>query len=468
MKKIKQNFKMEYLFYLFLILSPFLDSLSFLWRSWFPDTTFSPTVILRFLIPAILFIYIFITKKDKRKEIMLGILIYSIYSIMHLYCFYHYKTESAYGSLLHETQYVLNYGYMIVIFYMISHFRNQGQLCDLRKIVSFFLWGYMILLYLALLTGTSSSTYIDGIGYKGWNASGNAVGSILILSLIIILPMIFKEKKIHQYLLVGVTGIYLMFLLGTRVGLLGFPLIMVAFILCNFIFSKKRKKIQHKKFILLGICFVVICAVGIAIFGSSTLKRQKHLEEESNQVIDVMTNQEAHITGDALVYVKQIQDKKMDMKFMDQAQQNALVDLYHKANQIELSNSNRRMQQLMYHTYLMKEQKSPLRILFGNGYLSNYSEMTLEMEVPAFFYNFGILGFLLYLGIFLFIELKALIIFFKKWREIDATYAFYLFGVFLTLGLSLMAGYTFFHVSCMVIIVILHILLNEKRKELEI
>lgn len=466
MKKIKENFKIEYLFYLFLILSPFLDSFSFLWREWFPNTSFSPTVVLRLIIPAILFIYIFLKEKTKRKGICIGILIYGMYSMMHLYCFHHYKTDSAYGGFIHEAQYVLNYGYMIVIFYLVSTFRKQEKLIDLRRMVTFFLWGYVLLLYFAFLTGTSSSTYIDGIGYKGWNASGNAVGSILLLSLIVVLPMIIKEKKWHQYLLVGLTGVYLMFLLGTRVGLLGFPLIMIVFLLCNFIFSKTRKKIQHKKLILFGVSFVIICTICVAFFGSTTLKRQKHLEEESNQVIDVMTQKESHITGDAIAYVKQIKEKQMDIQFMDQAQQNAMVDLYDTANRLELSNSNRRMQQILYHTYLIKEQKSPLRILFGNGYLSNYSEMTLEMEVPAFLYNFGLFGFILYLGIFLVIEFRSLITFFRKWRQVDATYAFYLFGVFLTLGLSFMAGYTFFHVSCMVIIVILHILLNEKRKEL--
>ena len=50
---------------------------------------------------------------------------------------------------------------------------------------------------------------------------------------------------------------------------------------------------------------------------------------------------------------------------MDQAQQQALLDMYHTANQWNLSNSNRRVQQFLYHTYLVKEQHSPLRIIHG-------------------------------------------------------------------------------------------------------
>ena len=92
--------------------------------------------------------------------------------------------------------------------------------------------------------------------------------------------------------------------------------------------------------------------------------------------------------------------------------------------------------------------------------------MTLEMEVPAMLYNFGIFGFILYMGVYITIFILAAFDFFRYFKNVTPTYAFYLFGAFLTFGLSMMAGYTFFHVSCMVIIAILFLLLNEKRKEL--
>ena len=465
MKKIKENWKMEYLFYLFLIISPFLDSFSFLLHNWFPNLTFSPTVLLRLVIPTILFVYLFLHNAKKRLEMVLFAVVYFLYALGHLACYYFYYTNSAYGSIFHETQYLLNYTYMMVIFYILYRFRREKKLDDIPRYVSYFLWGYIALLYIAILSGTSSHTYIDGIGYKGWNASGNAVGSILLLCLVIVLPLFMKEKKKHQILLVILTGIYLMCLLGTRVGLFGFPLVIIAFLCCVFLFQKKRKRLSKK---VIGISLVCITGViaAILLFGSSTFDRQKHLEEESNQVVDEITKEESHITGDALDYVHQIKDGLMDEHYMDHAQQQALLDMYETANKWNLSNSNRRVQQLLYHTYLVKEQHSPIRILFGNGYLANYSEMTLEMEVPAILYNFGIFGFILYMGVYMWIIITATITFFRHWKEITPTYAFYLFGAFLTLGLSMMAGYTFFHVSCMVIIVILYLLLDEKRREL--
>ncbi len=200
---------------------------------------------------------------------------------------------------------------------------------------------------------------------------------------------------------------------------------------------------------------------------SSTLKRQKNLEKEQNQVVDKNTKEVSHITGDALSYVKQIEKGEIPSSFMDQAQQKSLVEMKNTADRLFLDNSKRRIQQFLYHTYLIKNQKSISRILFGNGYLSNYSEMTLEMELASLLYNFGLIGFVLYLGFFIVILVKAVTTLFQHFDKRNIIYLYYLFGVGLVYLLSLMAGYTFFHVSSMVVIILLHILLNEECEKIE-
>ena len=212
------------------------------------------------------------------------------------------------------------------------------------------------------------------------------------------------------------------------------------------------------------IIFIVLVGT-FAFKTSATFRRQQNLEDESNLVVDKETNEESHITGDALKFVKQIKSNEMDEKFMSSYQQKALVRLHDTANKINLSNQNRRVQQLLYHTFLVIEQNNPVLWLFGNGYLNNYSEMTLEMEFVALLYNFGIIGFVLYVGVFLRIDFLALKTFIKKRGKVDVTYTFYLFSCLFAILLSFFAGYTFFHVSCMLIIVLLHLMLNEKRKE---
>lgn len=469
MEKEKKCFSIEVLLYMLLVISPFLDSFSFLLKQLFPNINLSITAIIRPILPVIVMLYIFFCDK-KYKTFIIGGILYGIYALGHLVCFNYIHTESAYGNIFHEAQYIFNYTYMMLVFYLFYYFITKNKLKDWYRYVRYFLIGYISLLYIAILTGTSSSTYITGIGYKGWNASGNAVGSILLLSSCLLLPSIVVDKKKTDYILLSLVGFYLMFLLGTRVGLLGFPLILLMYLVCSFIFREKKKKtiINKKNLFVTTLVIIFVALIATMAFNlSATLKRQQHLESESNEVIDKDTNMESHITGDALKFVKQIKSNEIDEKFMNNAQQKALIKLYDAANKMNLSNQNRRVQQFLYHSFLVIEQNNPILWLFGNGYLSNYSEMTLEMEFVALLYNFGIVGFILYVGVFLVIDFLAIKTFIKKRGKVDVAYSFYLFSCLFAVLLSFFAGYTFFHVSCMLIIILLHLMLNEKRKEYE-
>ena len=88
--------------------------------------------------------------------------------------------------------------------------------------------------------------------------------------------------------------------------------------------------------------------------------------------------------------------------------------------------------------------------------------MTLEMEFIALILNFGIIGFILYMIPFLIIDFKAIKYILKNYKRIDIEYLMYLVAVLLAIVFSLLAGYTFFNASSMSIIVIAHILLNDK------
>ena len=63
--------------------------------------------------------------------------------------------------------------------------------------------------------------------------------------------------------------------------------------------------------------------------------------------------------------------------------------------------------QFLYHSTLVKNQDGISLTLFGNGYMTHYREMIFEMEIPAFLYNFGVIGFFLYCMPFLFIILST-------------------------------------------------------------
>ena len=103
---------------------------------------------------------------------------------------------------------------------------------------------------------------------------------------------------------------------------------------------------------------------------------------------------------------------------MSESQKQSILDLYNTANKLNVTNNDQRMQQLIYNIALVKNQKNLGLIIFGNGYMANFRELVLEMEIPAFLFNFGILGFTLYFVPFLAIFVYGAYIAIKNIRKV--------------------------------------------------
>ncbi len=224
MKKIEKN-----ILCIFIILCPILDMMSFIFRNAF-HTNISPSTFLRPIIPTIAILYLFL-KMDKKFKIRLSLIgaIYAVYEILHLLVFRSVITGSSYGGITHEAQYIINYSYMIVnLILYITVFQDEEDIGKLSKSVLIANVIYMTSILIAIVTKTSSSTYIEGMGYKGWFESGNSLGSILILSLFMTIKYI-KDSKYRKIAIPTILaeGIFLCTLLGTRVGLLGFILVVI-------------------------------------------------------------------------------------------------------------------------------------------------------------------------------------------------------------------------------------------------
>jgi hypothetical protein len=376
-------------------------------------------------------------------------------------------TGSSYGSVSHEAQYIVNYTYMIGLLLLFYYGYKNYNLSKLPKISFITLSIYVGLIYLSIITNTSSCTYIEGIGYKGWFASGNAIGSILLLLFCIALPFVQKEKKkLFGLFVFFLLAIFLMVLVGTRVGLFGYILCIVVFVLAN-LFIKFIKKLDLKKaktdFLILGV--VIILGVVVFLIGSNTFERKQFLNDIGGKIIDPKTGEVSHVTGDALKIIDSIHNNTIEANYMSDAEKQSMLDLYDYANKHELNLTNRRSLQLVYNVYLVKNQHDYRSVLVGNGYLNSYYEMILEMEAPAILLNFGIIGFILYLMPFIMIDLWAIKTFFMKLKSVDVEFIMYLATAILAFALSFFAGYTFFNVSSMAIIVTIHILLIKKAKE---
>ena len=109
--------------------------------------------------------------------------------------------------------------------------------------------------------------------------------------------------------------------------------------------------------------------------------------------------------------------------------------------------------------------------MVGNGHLSNFRELILEMEIPSFLLDFGMMGFVLYWMPFASLFVYGLYFSIKNRGKIDTELLMYLLGSGFVFAISFLAGYTFFNSSNMMIIIVLNTLMfqkiNRRKKEEE-
>ena len=462
-KKIK-NIKLEDILCLYIILCPILDIASFLYRNHF-NTNISISTFLRPIVPVVLAIYIFIRANKKNKLILLGITaLYVLYGVIHLIVTKTFLTGCSYGGIKEEMQYVINYSFLIInliVFYYAfinKKWRNKeigssdkNSKTNKLKLAVLIMCGiYITSIYIAILTGTSSYTYIEEqIGYKGWIESGNSLSAILCISTFIILSLI-KDKKyrIPAIIVLVLTGIYLVALIGTRTGLLGFFLAVAVFIAIEVLFSKNKVAI-------VGFIILALAVITVGLVGSNTLKRRSQMNDSKYEIIDEATGEVGHMTGDMLKIKNAILNGTLENAYMSNAQKEAVLDLHEYTTKNNIAGNDTRTQQLMYNIYLVKEQKSIIGILFGNGFEANFREMVMENELASLMLNFGILGFTLYAGPFIFVLITALIQTIKKIKKkqkLETDYLMAIAALILIFGLSYLSGYIFFNSSVMIMI----------------
>ena len=453
-EKIKEKITLENLMCLFILISPLLDILSFLFRNYF-ETSFSPSTIIRPIIPIICFIILFFKEKNKKQKIMV-ILIYGIYSLIHMFLFQKLHNQSSYGNLQNEMQYIINYSFMIInlyLFYKIIKNKNK-----IEKTIFITLLIYIVTLFISIITKTSSSTYLEGIGYKGYFESGNSLCTVLILDLCIILGNT-NLKEIKKILLIILTGIYLCVFSGMRTGLFGFSLILSIFILAKFfIVIRDNKKINKKQLIII-VMLIIFSVIALFICGSETLKRRKLLKQNEELGVDLETQEKRYVTGDILNLYKKIKDENVPEEYMSNEEKRAIIDLCEYAEKIKLSNVNLRAQQFLYNIFLVKEQKNILLILFGNGYKNQTGELVMEMETFSLLFNFGLIGFILYFEPFIAIFFISLYKLIKTRKNVNIEYVMYFTGVTVAILLSSFSGYVFFNFSSMTMAIILNVIM---------
>ena len=488
--KAKKKSYLEYLICFFIILNPILDIVSFLVRNHFsdnPGTSNSITALIRPIIPLILAIIVFVKASgETKRRLLLIIFIYALYAVEHmLICMDGFK-EWSYGTPIKEFSFIINYTFFIITLIVIKNI--MGPISNkVQNSIIIALALYIFSIAISIITNTSSYTYPEvSIGYKGWIESGNCLSIFLILAFGILLSQINIPKKkdeivpqIAYIVLAFVTVTYMVFVMGTRVGLYGTFLVLGVWCILKLIIERDIK------LFIVGIIVLGLLFLGVNKFGSATLNRRTQLEDANQNIIEahaveIETEEDEgknHVTKDIGVVHDNIKNNNVSKEYMTVSQKESIKKLYEEANLKQIDSNDNRSQQLIYHVNLVKQERDIYKIFFGNGFQTPPGELILEKEFFALLFNFGICGFLLYYGPILLVLVWALIKIIrfiiknrknnliKTLQKLSLKTYMYTFLITFLVVLSIVVGYILFNVSNSTLIATLIVLLYNRIKE---
>ncbi|MFS0864976.1 O-antigen ligase family protein [Fredinandcohnia sp. 179-A 10B2 NHS] len=287
-----------------------------------------------------------------------------------------------------------------------------------------------IIMVVSIVTGTDYGSYdYMKSGSKGWFFAANELGTLLAISLpIVVLYSIDKTKSWKQlyYWIPSLLMIFSLLAIGTKVG---YGAIVIVFAITIFMgllrFIITRKKSDAKPGILLNTIVAVVILGLLIVFtphtpmAVNTNLHYQSLQEQEDQGTNTGTETE---------------DPAVDPETVNET---------HQQEQTEaLLFSGRQLYEEMYKEYY--QDASVMQRLFGMGYGGNFEEHAklIERDFHDLFYSFGIIGFIMIIFPFLYYGILLVVAVVKNFSKIfNIKYALIASGLALGLGIAFTAGH---------------------------
>ena len=210
------------LMYLYIILCPIFDMVSYIYRNYIvkqESISVNPITLLRPIIPMIILMIIFfkVSLAEKIQILFLGLL-NILYIYIHSLIFIEYKTYFGSRVLVDEIRIIINYVFAIINVYLMFKLFFRRNTDKLKIAIAIMTGLYITSILFSIIFKISPNTYTEGIGQKGFFETGNSLSIILLLAVGLLLTTI-KLKGRYMYIgITIITSIYLLFIMGSRTG----------------------------------------------------------------------------------------------------------------------------------------------------------------------------------------------------------------------------------------------------------
>lgn len=396
--------------------------------------------------------------------------LFILFTAGHLYLLYQLLLGKS--LILHEFRFILNIAYMIATFAcFLSLYHNteddyKEEMFKKLKYTLVITFGiYIVTYFLSIITNTSGMTYeyADKYkkGFKGWFDSGQILGHAFSVCFPIILYVILKPSRYKIVRTVYLTlSIVFVSLLGTKVPYFITLIVLVGY-LCVAIFLRfYTKKFIISKFnlviVILGI-IVMVCTYKYTPVAYNTDINNKNAQIEAEKYdLASVSGKKNKVDYDKIIkdnpganlsYVKKYQ------KWSKSASNYLEAQFY--AHKIHPSDT--RTKQLAYSAYKFKIADVQYKVL-GLGYLNQDSLLALERDFFMALFNFGILGFILFLLLPITYFIKATKFVFESFKRLDLEFCMLYMGLGAFFAISIYAGYSYIYTNFSIFLVALFVL----------
>lgn len=247
MKKISGIF--DKIIYFSILFFPILDIITSIMT--YKGFSISLGLIVKFMLLVLMSISILFSKKSSKlcKFLISLFAVFVLINMANNYKFLVPRPNFEYAKLLVKLCY-----FVISTFFFTDFIKNQKyDLSILKTPIKIILITFMI----ALITGTSMPSYsnIYKVGFVGWFYSANELGGLLTLLFPVSIYLFFhhNSSKKYEYIYIVFHAVALL-LLGTKVGLLGFMIVSILYVLYRIVFIRKY---SYKNGLLLMLVTIV-------------------------------------------------------------------------------------------------------------------------------------------------------------------------------------------------------------------
>lgn len=434
MKKIKEDYPMYLM--IFIIFQPILDLLTSFSIN-VSNTSMTPGIVIRMLVLIVGMYYMYSNRgKYLDKSILIYVIVYGIFIIINILINYIWK-DSFY--LIKEVTAIAKTSFFLLIFLISIISFREVQEKKMKKIfpvnISIAMFIVNISILLATFTGTGIRSYgaLYKIGHSGWFYAANDIGVILALSLPILI-WITSATENRNWLIFNWTNVLLtmlsLFTIGTKVGYLAVIITLIIAIISYIyeIITKKNRKRLTKINSIITVLFLMI-----------TLLTTPYLPAYTNS------------SGQVATLIEQGSSSKNNGSIDDKDEKDISneEDIFGESStsRSEIVNGvvySGRSGFLSLHQKFFNKAPLPQK-LFGMGYAGNYIEhpKVVERDFHDIFYQFGIIGFILFLAPFVYYGIRELAYMIRNKRNILGLKNMMLYtSIILGLGISFTAGHT--------------------------